>query len=412
TDGTQIEIQFGVTNIGGPSTIATQAELIAFDGGTEPRVVAITSLRPLAGNNDREILTLTAAASQFPPGSQQVFRIQIASLPGQPAITSDTLNISIEIPLTAGAATSIPVIVQPGVGQLPLVVIPGLGITIDLNNREQLLEVAGIVAAGLLILILFSLLLRLIFRRTPDFKSVWQPPYATVPPLDPYSTAGIRQSWQPLAQNNLITSPSTPGIHQAVKLLLGTNGHYLSGWTIVAIRLIQYDQFGRVSRTETLATSRMIRQINRLADKSGRFPYDRLVRMVKPTARKLAKLFGKKVTARSAMLPIALDIRFRGIHGEVNIVFELHRFETGYWQPVDRWQPEMMIAGKTLLESYTYSLFGQSGGETLRQFRRRLPDDLARILADMIGARPPEVPSMIVSPAQSTGINPSVQTPE
>ncbi|MBC8098563.1 MAG: hypothetical protein H7Y11_03915, partial [Armatimonadetes bacterium] len=242
--------------------------------------------------------------------------------------------------------------------------------------------------------------LRIRLRRTPDFRAAWQPPYATVAPLDPYGTAGIRQAWQTTAQNNLMSAAPTPGALQALKLLLGSDGRYLSGWHITALRVIQYDQYGRVTRSETLATQRMVRHFDRLAQRSGRYPREKLMRQVQRPARQLAKQFRGKVTARSAMLPIALDVRFKGVHGEVNIVFELYRCDQPNWVLIDRWQPEMMVSGRTLLENYTFSLYGQLGGETLRDFRRRLPDDIARLLVELIGAQPP--PPLIAQPAPST----------
>lgn len=406
-DRRQIEVQFGVTNIGSPSDISTRAELIALDDSGQPRVVARADVRPLDGNTDREILTLRTDAAAFTPGIRQQFRIQIASLPGQSAITSDIENLVIEIPLnipTAAPSDSV-------------ITIPGINLTIDLADRQQVLLAIGIGAAVLLLMVLMVVLLRLIFFQRPrDFKTVWQPPYATIPPLDPYSASGIRQAWQPLAQNNLIVSPPTPGAVHVVKLLLGTDGRYLSGWQLNAVRLIQYDQYGRVSRTETLATPRMIRTLDRLISRSGTLTQEKLLRRMTPLARKMTGQFKKKITPRSAMLPVALDLRFRGTHGEVNIVFELYRWENSYWQLVDRWQPEMMIVGKSLQESYTYSIYGQTGGESMREFRQRLVRDLARILVEMIGAKIPAVqpgaPVSIPSPPPTTGTTPQVQMTE
>jgi hypothetical protein len=402
-DGRQIEVSFGVTNIGGASSLTTRAELITFDNNGQPRVVASADVRPLGGNTDREIITLRADISQFTPGIRQPFSVQIASLPGQPAITSNARNLAIDIPQDAGQVSE------------PSLTIPGLNLNLDLSERDQTLVIIGIVASTLLLLMLVYVLLRLIFKRSPDFKTVWQPPYATVPPLDPYSAAGIRQSWQALAQNNLIISPPAPGAYQIVKLLLGMDGRYLSGWQPIAMRLIQYDQYGRVARTETLANNRMMRTIERLVSRSGTLPREKLLRRVQPIARKLTAQFSKKITPRSAMLPVALDLRFRGIHGEVNIVFELYRWENTYWQLVDRWQPEMMIMGKALQESYTYSLYGQTGGESAREFRKRLANDLARMLVEMIGAKPPEVqpavPATVPAPPD-TATNAVVQPGE
>jgi hypothetical protein len=392
-----IEVQFGIINVGGTSTLETQAELIAIDASGESRVVASAEVRPLAGNNDTQSISLNTDAAQFVPGVRQQFRIQIASQPGQPTITSDIENFTIEIPLDVPAAR--------GTGSA--LVIPGLNltITIDLSSTQQRLIVIGIAATALLLLVLFITLIRL-FQRQPDFRTPWQPPYATTPPLDPYSAAGIRQSWQTLAQNNLIVSLPTPGTYHIIKLLIGTDGRYLSGWQLVAMRLIQYDPYGRVSRTETIANTRTVRALARLMNQSGRLPREKLLRRVTPIAKRLAKQFRRKITARSAMLPIALDLRFRGTHGEVNILFELYRWEnSGTWQVVDRWQPEMMIVGRSMLESYTYSIYGQAGGETSREFRKRMVTDLARLLVELIGVKPVPMPTTVTAPLPAPTLN-------
>lgn len=405
----QIEVEFGVTNIGSASNISTQAELVAFDDNGNPRVIAQETLRPLNGNTDRETLILRADPAQFPLNSQQVFRIQIASLPGQATITSDTESISLTI--TASTAPS-PTPAPTAGFRLP-------ELQLNFNPQDRLLLIAGILATISLLLLLLRILWRLLFTQPVDFTTPWQPPYATMPSLDPYSVSGVRQAWQPYAQNNALTATSIPNAYHVAKHLIGTDGIYLSGWRIMAVRLIQYDQFGRVSRSQTVAHPWMLTRLNRLAQKNRTLNSKQLERRLRPIGKRLLRQFHKKITRRSAMLPIALDIRLKGTHGEVNIFFELYQFQPNGWQLLDRWQPEMIVTGKTLHESYTFTLYGQTGNETLRQFRRRLPDDLTRVLTEFIGAKPTQpkpVPAPIPAPlapdTPTTATTPSVPVKE
>jgi hypothetical protein len=388
-----LEVNVGVINAGGAASEESTVEVVAIDSADDERVVAREELRALGSNNDRETFILRVPFSEFEPGSQQVFQVRVVGLSNQPEISSSPLSFN--IPNTS--QSTIPG--QQTVNQ-PVLRIPGLNITIDLNNREQVALALTVVACILLLLLLIIRLLRLLFVRRPDFKNPWQPPYATVPPLDPYSASGIRQAWQPLAQNNLISSPPTPGTLQSIKLLLGTDGRYLSGWQVNAVRLIQYDQYGRVNRTETLLSPQGIKRLNKLVRNNQRLSASQMLRRVRPIANSLLTAFRRKVTARSAMLPVALDIRLKGKHGEVNIVFELFRFDQGYWELIDRWQPEMMIVSKLVQENYTYSLYGQSGGESLKAFFRRLNDDLTRTIADFAGSKPEQ-------PVEAEGVRPA-----
>ncbi|MCU0498172.1 MAG: hypothetical protein MUF87_12540 [Anaerolineae bacterium] len=405
----QIEIEFGVTNIGGASNISTQAELVAFDDNGNARVIARETLRPLNGNTDRETLILRADAVQFPANSQQIFRIQIASLPGQPAITSDTESISLT--MTTSSAPN------PSPTNAPEFQFPDLRLQLNFNAQERVLLSMGIIAATMLLLLLLRLLWRLLFSQPVDFTTPWQPPYATMPQLDPYSVGGVRQAWQPYAQNNTLTATAIPNAYHVTKHLIGTDGVYLSGWQIMAMRLVQYDQFGRVSRSQTLARPWMLKRLNRLMQKNRGLNSKQLERHLQPIAKRLIRQFYKKITRRSAMLPIALDVRLKGTHGEVNIFFELYQFQPNGWLPLDRWQPEMIVTGKTLHESYTFTLYGQTGNETLRQFRQRLPHDLTRVLSEFIGAKSTQVRSKptsgpIAPDTPTTATTPSVPIKE
>ena len=205
---------------------------------------------------------------------------------------------------------------------------------------------------------------RLLFGRAPAFGT-HLPPYATTPPIDPYSQNGIRQSWQPYAQNNTITQPSVRGTNAVVKQLLGADGQYLNGWTITALRLSQYDQYGRVARTYTAGPLNAVRAINRLAHSRKPLDADQLERRVMPLARQLIRQLMGRITPRSAVLPVALDLRLKGHHGEVSIVFELYQSDGQQWHLLDRWQPEMTVVGKTIYETYTYT-FTASGGESYK----------------------------------------------
>lgn len=413
-----LDIIAGVVNNGGPSSTTAEIQVLALDGAGEERVVASEQVRPLDGNNDRISFVLRVPVDQFEPGTQQVFVVRVIGLPDTPEIRSSLLSAN--IPITAGTGgnavttpapptPTAPVTPPASIDRSPTLTIPLIDVTIDLNDREQVALLLTVVACVLLLLLLIIRLLRLLFVRRPDFKIPWQPPYATVPPLDPYSAPGVRQAWQPLAQNNLISTPPTQGALQSIKLLLGTDGRYLSGWQLQAARLIQYDQYGRVSRTETLMSPQAIKRLNQLIRSNQRLSFDQMMRRVRPTARTLIRQFRKRVTARSAMLPIALDIRLKGKHGEVNIVFELFHFDQGYWQLIDRWQPEMMIVSKSVQENYTYSLFGQSGGEKLNDFFRRLTEDLTRTLVDFVGSQPELPPETAPDmPAADSGAVPAV----
>jgi hypothetical protein len=241
---------------------------------------------------------------------------------------------------------------------------------------------SALAVAMLLLALILWLIARMLFRRKPSFGN-WQPPYATMPSMDPNSTYGRRQLWQQHAQNNALPLPCKDGSIQARKVLLGRDGYYLSGWKIKAARLTQYDMYGRVSRSQVLAPPGMVRRLNGIARRSATLERDRIERRVRPTANRLAKQFRKKVSKRSAMLPVALDVRLQGSHGEVRILFELYQCQRGQQQQIDAWEPEMIVVGKTIQESYTFTIAGQTG-ETFYEFRKRLKTDLTRVLADML----------------------------
>jgi hypothetical protein len=166
------------------------------------------------------------------------------------------------------------------------------------------------------------------------------------------------------------------------------DGMNLSGWRIIAMRMSQYDMYGRVARSQILASQGVVKRLDRIARKSPYTEAERIRKQVRPLARALARQFKKKINQRNAMLPIALDIRMQGTHGEVRIVFELCQCQKTQWQVLDQWEPEMTVLSKAIHDSYTYTIFGQTAGETLREFRQRIDLDIARVLVELVTARP------------------------
>jgi hypothetical protein len=90
------------------------------------------------------------------------------------------------------------------------------------------------------------------------------------------------------------------------------------------MRISQYDMYGRVARSQTLASNRVVKRVDLVLRKaSGKSP-DKLERMLRPAANGLFNDFARRLK-RTPTLPVALDIRLRGLHGEVRIVFELYQ---------------------------------------------------------------------------------------
>jgi hypothetical protein len=378
-DACQLEFEYLVSNIGAASTQPTTVELRAL---SQPdTVLASWPVPALPTGGQGETVNLSTATSNFPPDTNQTFQVRVL-LNGADAFGASPRTVSLSIPPVPENCRA-----AAGEAAVPFT-IPVINYTLDLANptRDELLLGAGLAFVLLLFLLILLRLRRLLFGRPPAFGT-HLPPYATTPPIDPYSQNGIRQSWQPYAQNNTITQPAVRGTNAVVKLLLGADGQYLNGWTITALRLSQYDQYGRVARTYTAGPLGAVRAINRLAHSRNPLDAEQLERKVTPLARQLIRQLMRRITPRSAVLPVALDLRLKGHHGEVSIVFELYQSDGQQWHLLDRWQPEMTVVGKTIYETYTYTIHGQSGGESFKDFRARLPLDLARLLSELIAPR-------------------------
>ncbi|MBZ0288514.1 MAG: hypothetical protein K8I30_12930, partial [Anaerolineae bacterium] len=234
------------------------------------------------------------------------------------------------------------------------------------------------------LLIILVMLLRTIFQKPATFGA-WQPPYVNMPFLDPNTTPARRQGWQQYAQNDLLPPPpGGEGTTHMRKLLTSPDGTSLSGWRVTAMRLNQYDQYGRITRSQYIAPGRFIRRLNRVIKQSPTLTVDDLAQRVRPLAGMLANRFLKRVVPRTATLPIALDIHLQGAHGNVRILFELYLVQGGQWRRLDQWEPELALIEPAIDENLTYTLHGLRPGEVYKNFPQRLQSDLTRLLVEVM----------------------------
>lgn len=387
-DGTELIIDVTIENQGGDALNESTITLSLINE-EEERVLATEPLRLSSEEaiTQRFIFNL----SDFPLGSVQVFQVEagidLYELAGTELAENNTMTISVEIPQSGR-------FVSPDTADF---VIPVLDIPVIFGEEEiiignntipnsQLVLFGGAALVVVLLLSLFILMLRLILRKPPRFEN-WQPPYAGVPHIDPNSTSGRRQAWQGHAQNGSILAVCSDGNLQPIKLLYGVDGFSMSQWEITAIRLSQYDMYGRVARSQVIAPKPVLKQLNQAIRKRGNRTPESQHKHLQRAVRSLMKPFRKKIDKRTAMLPIAMDIRFAGKHGEVRIMFELYQCQNGHWRLIDNWEPEMTVIGRTIQENYTYTIHGMSGGETIKSYQQRLQEDLSWLLSEMLRPR-------------------------
>ena len=405
----EIVIQFEVVNSGGPAEDPTTASVSV---ATSEQTIASEPVPPLDENAQATItVTIPADAPGLIAGQRTLFliRVGIGDIEAENSNTvgdNSAITPAVIVPGSAGnqpvepIAESTPVVIPP---QQPVTTVV-LPFSLDLTNP---LHIALVIGAGGILLILIwmvTVILRLLFVQPPVF-STWQPPYAHSPLLDPNSTAGRRQLWQQHAQSDTLPLPCTPGSFMARKVLVGMNGAKLGGWRIIAMRISQYDMYGRVARSQTLAANGVVKRVDRVLRKAtGKSP-DKLQRMLRPAVSGLFRDFARR-SKRTPTLPVALDIRFQGLHGEVRIVFELYQCIDNQWHIIDQWEPEMTVLSGSITENFSYSLTGQHTGETLRQFRQRLQNDITQMLTSMIQQPPPAVAPPPSSPGDTAPVMP------
>jgi hypothetical protein len=417
-DGSILVLQFAVYNGGDASSLPATARLFLETG--EEQLLDSQTVRPLGAQGDTEILTFNVELASIPSGNVD-FRLEVGigevEAEDSSNIENNIARVGYIVPtLSAPRPTTPPRIGTPAVAPTatplpptptatPSGIIPGLPFDLDLANldRTNPLLIGGIIAgigALLILLWVITIILRLLFR-PPRLFEVWQPPYAAVPPHDPNTLAGRRQLWQHNAQSDTMNAPCIEGQYHIRKHLVGIDGKNLSGWRVRGIRLSQYDIYGRVARSQTLADSGTVKRLDRIARRSRQMRESDIRKHAHAIARRLVKNFLSKIHQRSSMLPIALDIRLRGSHGEVRINFELYQCVSGTLQQVDHWEPEMTVLSGAIQENYTYTLLGMRQGENKRAFRQRLEQNAEQTLYEMLHkASIPQEVSSDTSPSQ------------
>jgi hypothetical protein len=378
--GGQVVVDFTVLNSG--ASVTTDETVRLFD--SQGNVLATQIVKPLAATQSRQML-LTIPLSAFTPGSSETLYVAIGidQLPQAQSQREQFSNITVFIPQQAAEAA------PPGGAPSPsqTVTLPG-GYTLNFTDPTSIALVLGVVVVVIVLLWVLTVITRMLFSR-PATLPAWQPPYVVTPLIDPNSTNGRRQLWQQHAQSDTLPGPCVPGNYMVRKLLIGSSGAKLAGWRVTGLRVSQYDRYGRVARSTAVMSGKTVRALDRAARKSPSLDWERAQRMVRPVARALTESLVKKTNAQNAILPVAIDIRFAGMHGEVRILFELYGCNGSAWQEIDQWEPEMRVVNGSIHENFTYTLLGQYPDEPRKQFRRRLEAELTGLLAAMVQQPPP-----------------------
>ncbi len=387
SDGETLAVEMRVTNDGAS---ATEAAVLSVQVFGSSRTLSQTTIGPLAAGETAGA-TLRVPAANVPgiaPGASVTLEIRLAS--------SEVETIQRLLPFTAPTGVpTVPVAADDTAGQLLNTIqfqvesaLDALPFEVDLSNRFQLAGLVGAVLFVLVLLWLLTVILRLLFTAPPSYPNN-PPPYANMQALHPDTLGGRRQMWQQVAQNGSMMADQVEGNLHARKLLLGTDGHPYSGWRVVGVRINQYDTYGRVARTQHIASRKLVRQLSRTVERAASLDAQAARRRVRPVAKQLAQKFGRRLNRKTSGLPIALDVKFRGEHGEVSILFALYQVQMGTWQQLDSWNPEMTVMGKAIYETYTYTVFGKEENERMGAFKSRLRDDLTELLTELVLCTPP-----------------------
>lgn len=273
-----------------------------------------------------------------------------------------------------------------------------LGDSIQMNGSQldygsALLAFSVLLAALAFCLWLLSLALRLLFRQPPKFDA-WQPPYAHNNWYDMNSTLGRRQSWQYHAQNNLLGEATAPDQLVLVKHLLGSQKEVMGGWRVKAMRSIQYDIYGRISRTEVLMPRGVIEKLNRLLQRAPTLGEATRHKAIESLAKRISRVTLSPIEKQNLPLPIALEIRFESESDEARILFELYQYRGEDWQLLDAWEPDLGQTGARIPEQFNFTLNGQLPGEAEREYKLRLQTDVAALLLRMLTQLPAGAASM------------------
>jgi hypothetical protein len=381
----QVVVRFDVVNAGGPAT--EPAEVVTSSAGSGP--LATDQVPPLASDARQPVeLRFPSNLASGTLRLRTTVTASDADSGGGPAIVQ-TASCAVNIPVTEPAAD--PVLVPtsaPAAG--------GWSFGFDVRP-EWLLGIVLALCCGVLALAGLIWLASRLFRRTPPVFPMWQPPYVSPALLNPATPAGARAGWQEAAASDALPTPCLPYDHAARKVLMGMDGVKLRNWRFEALRAVQYDMYGRVGRTQVIASKRLIQRLNQQLEKSqprtGKPPraLDAIIRALLPSAASLANRL-QQTTGKTPSLPIALDLRLTGDHGSVRILFELYTCADGGWRLVDAWEPELMLRSGQIVELFSYTFYGRLPAESKKEFRRRLRADMAQRLAMMIAQPPPPPP--------------------
>lgn len=387
-------ISFTVSNQGGDALGASEIVISEYQTG---RVVTSENLPALAADESRSF-SLPLPLAELPADNVSI-QIQAGidefELEGSPIARNNIQLFLInhaDAGLASGGSAGSRGSSTPSPSYDLFVPLLNLGVNfqaegIEVNGRSysnaDLLIFAGMTLAALFCLWLLSLILRLIFRRPPKFDT-WQPPYAVNNWHDPNSALGRRQSWQFHAQSSAITAAGAPDQVTVIKRLLSRDGAILGGWSINAIRTVQYDIYGRISRTEVVMPRKLNKQLNRIIKRAPGLDSVALRKALAPVSRRLGKAALAAIEKQNRSLPLAMDMRLEGLQDEVRILFELYQYRNDAWHLIDKWEPEMGQIGARIPEHFTFTLNGQLPGENYREYKTRLRADITGLLAGML----------------------------
>ena len=416
-DGAQAVVSFTITNQGGDAPELSQVTIADNRTGqiekseTLPvlaagETYAFSTELPLAGYPEGDIFLQVEvgidqyelAGSPIARDNSQLFRINVAdarlgigSQPDQSQQPSAGPRYDVWIP-----------IINLGID----FVSGGIRINDNLVASAQIVLALVLVALALFLLWIAILILRLVFRRPPAFET-WQAPYTINSYHDPDSTEGRRQSWQFQAQNSAILAHPVADQVAVVKRLVDQQGRVLGAWMIMAVRTTQYDIYGRINRTEVIMPYSVIKQLNQLAQRAPELDNQHVNNTLQAIAKRMSRAATAAIEKQNRMLPIAMEIRFDGAPGAGRIIFELYQCRTGAWHLVDSWEPELVNTGSRIPEYFSYTLNGMLPGETYREFKSRLPQELTQLLGGLFyhhqAATEPESPSLTSASPLGTG---------
>ena len=392
-------VSFTVTNSGTTATQSATADLRVLG---EQAVLASATVPPLEANAS-QLLSLAVPLELLPSDVVQPYELTISSSEMQPVKAGASFAIPSLMTVVTPVATSLPaptLTPEPSTPSTRGVVLTindgietvrgmlndllaGLGYAVELETPTVWAGLIALLGVLMVLLWLMTVILRLLFSSPPSLGAKL-PPYMDMPQQSADTLAGRRQMWQPTATHGALVGQQVEGTLTARKLLLGLEDHPFGGWQLTGLGLSQYDAYGRVSRTQVIAPKSVQNKLNQLLKHAHKLDKKTTQRRIAPIADTLTKQLVSKLPSRTNTLPIALDLYFQGVHGEVRIIFELYQFQVGDWVLLDRWNPEMTVMGKIIHEFYTYTFHGMASNENKAQFRKRLTLELAFALLQVI----------------------------